>query len=111
MCEARVANRARLGQTPRRGERLDEQTRNQIVKQLDELRAQVGARLGADPQSHDVAGQVDQLRALVQKPVDSSSAHALASSLERRLLGWEAEHPQLTALAARVARALEDAGL
>ena len=91
---------------------MDEQTRNQIVKQLDELRVEVGARLGADPQSHDpVAGHVDELRALVQEPVDNSGAPALASSLERRLLGWEAEHPQLIALAARVARALEDAGL
>lgn len=92
---------------------MDEQKRNQIVKQLDELRAQVAERLGADPQSHDpVAGHVEQLRALVQdQPADKSGARALASSLERRLVGWEAEHPQLTTLAARVARALEDAGL
>lgn len=92
---------------------MDEQTRNQVVKQLDELRAQVAERLGKDPQHHDpVAAHVEELRALVHDPVgDGKDAHASASGLERRLLAWEAEHPQLTALAARVARMFEDAGL
>ena len=92
---------------------MDEQTRNQVVKQLDELRAQVAERLGNQPQQHDpVAAHVDELRALVQdQPSKTQDAQASASRLERRLLAWEAEHPQLTALASRVARAFEDAGL
>ena len=92
---------------------MDEQTRNQVVKQLDELRAQVADRLGSDPEQHDpVAAHVEQLRALVEdQPTNAKDAQASASGLERRLLAWEAEHPELTALASRVARAFEDAGL
>jgi hypothetical protein len=92
---------------------LDEQTRKQVVKELDELRAQVADRLGSEPKVHDpVAAHVEELRALVEdQPSNVKDAQASASGLERRLLAWEAEHPQLTALASRVARAFEDAGL
>jgi hypothetical protein len=38
-------------------------------------------------------------------------AYKAAQLLEQRLLAWEAEHPKLVALAARVARALENSGL
>jgi hypothetical protein len=55
---------------------------------------------------------VEELRALVEaRPVATRDAQASAGSLEQRLLAWEAEHPQIVALASRVARALEDAGL
>jgi len=96
-----------------RGQTVDEQTRKQVVKQLDELRTAVSDRLGNDPQRHDpVAAHVDELRALVHDGAsDNKEVHASATGLERRLLAWEAEHPQLTALAARVARVFEDAGL
>ena len=91
---------------------MDEQTRNRVVKQLDELRAEVAERLGKDPEHGAVAAHVDALHALVHdKATDRQEAHASATGLERRLLAWEAEHPQLTALAARVARVFEDAGL
>jgi hypothetical protein len=91
---------------------VDEQTRNQVVKQLDELQRQVAERLGKDPRHHDpVAAHVGELRALVEDRASAKDAHASATGLERRLLAWEAEHPQLTALAARVARVFEDAGL
>ena len=92
---------------------MDERTRNQVVKQLDELQREVTERLGSDPQRHDpVAAHVEELRALVGNRAGATSdAHASATGLERRLLAWEAEHPQLTALAARVARVFEDAGL
>jgi hypothetical protein len=95
---------------------LDEQTRNQVVKQLDELKTQVSERLGSDPKRHDpVAAHVEELRALVQDQpasVDNTKhARDSASGLEQRLLAWEAEHPQLTSLASRVARMFEDAGL
>jgi hypothetical protein len=92
---------------------LNEETRNRVVKQLDELRDQVSERLGADPSRHDpVAAHVAEVRALVHEDVsDRPGAHAAASGLEKRLLAWEAEHPQLVSLASRLARALEDAGL
>jgi len=92
---------------------VDEEKRNQVIKHLDELRDQVSERLGADPQRHDpVAAHVQQVRGLIDAaPADRERASVEASGLEKRLLAWEAEHPQLTLLASRVARALEDAGL
>ncbi|MEY4508393.1 MAG: hypothetical protein RLZZ450_515 [Pseudomonadota bacterium] len=92
---------------------MDEQTRKQVVKQLDELRTAVSEHLGNEPRHHDpVAAHVEELRALVDdRASDNKEAQASATGLERRLLVWEAEHPQLTALAARVARVFEDAGL
>lgn len=93
-----------------KGNALDEQTRNRVVKGLDELREQVSERLGNDPARHaEVAAHVEELRTLVDD--GAQDAHSSASKLERRLLAWEAEHPQLVALASRVARALEDSGL
>ena len=92
---------------------VNEEARKQIVEQLNELREKVSERLASDPLSHDpVAAHVDEVRALVEEaPAGETSARTAASSLERRLLVWEAEHPQLAALASRIARALEDAGL
>ncbi|MDB4991393.1 MAG: hypothetical protein JWN04_6571 [Myxococcaceae bacterium] len=92
---------------------MNDQARKQVIDQLNELRTQVSERLGSDPQSHDpVAAHVEQLRVLVQDaPPDQKGARAAADKLEQQLLAWEADHPQLASLAARIARALEDAGL
>jgi hypothetical protein len=102
-----------VGQTVPRGERLDDEARKQVVRELDTLRDQVSERLGTDPIRHDpVAAHVEELRTLVQHPTyDAQQTRASAGGLERRLLAWEAEHPQLVGLAARIARVLEDAGL
>ena len=92
---------------------MNEETKNQVVQQLDQLRSEVSQRLGQDPASHDpVAAHVEQVRGLVQDPpADARAAQVAAGSLEQRLLAWEADHPQLVSLASRVVRALEDAGL
>jgi hypothetical protein len=86
---------------------LEKDTRSKVVGHLDELRDQVAEKLGE--KSGEVTAHVEELRSLVND--GGKEAHSSASSLERRLLAWEAEHPQLVALAARVARALEDSGL
>ncbi|MDB4975131.1 MAG: hypothetical protein JWN48_3472 [Myxococcaceae bacterium] len=92
---------------------MDEQTRNQLVKQLDELRDRVSERLGDDPARHDpVASHVEELRALVvDSPANSRDTREVAGGLERKLLAWEADHPQLVSLASSLVRALEAAGL
>jgi hypothetical protein len=92
---------------------VNEDARNQAIAKLNELRAQLAQRLGGDRLSHDpLAAQVDELRALLEQATpDEQGVQTSASGLERRLLAWEAEHPQLAALASRIARALEDAGL
>ena len=92
---------------------MDEQGRKQIIEQLNTLREQAAERLGKDPQHHEpVAAHVEQVRTLVQAaPPGGNTVHTEASSLEKRLLAWEAEHPQLVSLASRIARALEAAGL
>jgi hypothetical protein len=92
---------------------LNEETKNQVVQQLDQLRSEVSQQLGQDPSSHDpVAAHVEQVRGLVQdRPADARAAQLAAGKLEQRLLAWEADHPQLVSLAARLVRALEDAGL
>jgi hypothetical protein len=51
------------------------------------------------------------LQALVVSDRDPAVASKAARVLERRLLAWEAEHPQLTALASQVAQVLESSGL
>ena len=92
---------------------MNEEGRKQIIEQLNTLRDQAAERLGNQPQQHEpVAVHVEQVRTLVQDaPAGGKSAHTEASSLEKRLLAWEAEHPQLVSLASRIARALEAAGL
>ncbi len=92
---------------------MNEEARKQVVETLDELRDRVAERLGGDPSSHGpVAAEIEEVRTLVQDgPAEKKKAHAAAGRLERRLLAWEAEHPQLTALASRIASALEDAGM
>ena len=92
---------------------MDQEGRKQIIDQLNALRDQAAERLGKEPQHHEpVATHVEQVRTLVRDaPAGGKSAHTEASSLEKRLLAWEAEHPQLVSLASRIARALEDAGL
>jgi hypothetical protein len=92
---------------------VDEDARKQVIDKLHELKGQVGERLGGDPEHHDpVVAQIDEVRSLVEEgPTDPKNAQIAAGGLERRLLAWEAEHPQLTALASTIVRALEDAGL
>lgn len=90
---------------------MDEHSRKEVVSHLDELRRQVEARAG-----HDATGplltHLDELRTLVaEEESDKGAAHTSARGLEQRLLAWEAEHPTLVALATRVVRALENAGL
>jgi hypothetical protein len=91
---------------------LDDKTREQMIGQLDELRAELQSS-GARDSLNEVTllEQVEDLQALVTSERDTSQASKVARVLERRLLAWEAEHPQLAALAARVARALESSGL
>ena len=52
---------------------------------------------------------LEELRTLVEGQGEHGRARESASSLEQRLLAWEAEHPRIVALAARVARALSQA--
>ena len=92
---------------------MDENSRKQVVDHLDQLRTLVEARKGRDAETdRPVLDEVNSIRSLVsEQQADKKSAHAAASGLEKRLLAWEAEHPELVALASRVVRALEDAGL
>ena len=91
---------------------MDDKTREQMIRHLEELRAQLKSS-GARDSQNDVTllEHVEDLQALVASERDTSNASTAARVLEQRLLAWEAEHPQLAALAARVARALEDTGL
>ena len=92
---------------------MDEDRRKQVVTHLEELRTRVESRPGGDPQADQpLLADVDSVRSLVSEPAaDPKQAHAAAFGLEQRLLAWEAEHPELVALATRVVRALEDAGM
>lgn len=91
---------------------MDDNSRKQVVDHLDELRQRVETRKGGDADAdRPVLDEVNAVRSLVSDSADKKSAHAAASGLEQRLLAWEAEHPELVALANRVVRALEDAGL
>jgi hypothetical protein len=87
---------------------MDDTTRKQMVDELEILRAQVKAGGARDA---ELSASVDQLRQLVSAEPAPAEAPSLARELEQRLLAWEAEHPKLVALAARVAHALEDSGL
>lgn len=93
---------------------VNQEARKQAIDKLEELRAQVATRLG--DQHQPLTTHVDEIRSLVEQDTSATGApaqpaSAAAARLEQRLLAWEAEHPQLAALAARIARALEDAGL
>jgi hypothetical protein len=90
---------------------MDEATRDQVKQELEALRAQMESGSAADsPQDAALREHVDSLHGLVSA-APQPQAYKAAQLLERRLLAWEAEHPKLVALAARVARALEDSGL
>lgn len=91
---------------------MDDATREQMIKELEALRAQVKAG-GASPSEKDVELQahIASLHVIVTTTPAQSSTQKTAQALSQRLLAWEAEHPGLVALAARVARALEDSGL
>jgi len=92
---------------------LKEDSRRQVIAHLDDLRALLVSRAGSNPGDDDsLLAHVDELQALVQREqAATDEVSGSASSLEKRLLAWEAEHPQLVAIAARVARTLENAGL
>lgn len=103
---------------------MDDAIRTQMIAHLDELRALLKAR-GAEGASRDanasaheqhndaaLLSHIADLQALVAGDAsDLDKARTAAQGLEERVLAWEAEHPQLTALASRIARALEVAGL
>jgi hypothetical protein len=95
------------------GVSLKEDSRKQVVAHLEELRALLVSRSNRTPSDDDsLLAHVDQLQSLVQREqVATDDVKGSASSLEQRLLAWEAEHPKLVALASRVARTLENAGL
>jgi hypothetical protein len=91
---------------------MDDTTRDQVKQELQALRAQVeSAAPSATQQDAALLEHVDSLQQLVSGAPEQPHAYKAAQLLEQRLLAWEAEHPQLVALAARVARALEDSGL
>jgi hypothetical protein len=91
---------------------MDETTRKQMAAELSRLRAQVEESAQPAARNDELMAHVDQLQKLVstEQPA-GAEAHSLAQSLSERLLAWEAEHPKLTAFAARVAHALEDSGM
>jgi hypothetical protein len=91
---------------------MDDATRDQVKQELQELRAQVESAVpSAAQQDSALLEHVDSLHELVSAAPQQPQAYKAARLLEQRLLAWEAEHPQLVALAARVARALEDSGM
>lgn len=90
---------------------MKEDSRKQAIAHLEELRT-LAARAGGNPNDHaSLLAHIDELQALVQQEQPGSDLQLSASGLEQRLLAWEAEHPRLVALASRVARTLENAGL
>lgn len=91
---------------------MQEDSRKQAIAHLAELRALLVSRPGDPSDASSLLAHVDQLHALVQGEQSTpQEAHIFASGLEQRLLAWEAEHPRLVALASRVVRTLENAGL
>lgn len=90
---------------------MDDSTRKQMAAELEQLRAQVTASK-AGARDGELMAHVAQLEELVSAEQPARpEAHSLAQELSERLLAWEAEHPKLSAFAARVAHALEDSGL
>ncbi len=92
---------------------MEEPLRTQMIEHLAELRTLLRSGTPRAPELDTaLLEQIAELEALVtaDQP-DATGARTVAESLERKLLGWEAEHPQLVALVARVTRALESAGL
>lgn len=91
---------------------MNEDSRKQAIAHLEELRALLMSRGGVASDDDSVLEHVDQLRALVQREqVGEEDVKGSATGLEQRLLAFEAEHPSLVALARRIARTLENAGL
>lgn len=91
---------------------MDDATRDQVKRELSALRAQVRSDAAAGTQEQAaLLEHVDSLHDLVSTAPAPPHATKAAQLLEQRLLAWEAEHPKLVALAARVARALENSGL
>lgn len=92
---------------------MEEQLRTQMIEHLAELRALLTAGGNRSPAlDAELMAHVDELQSLVTaEEADAPGAQRVAEGLQQKLLGWEAEHPQLVAVAARVARALETAGL
>jgi hypothetical protein len=90
---------------------MDDATRDQVKQELQELRAQVESAAPSAQRDAALLEHVDSLHELVSAAPEQPQAYKAARLLEQRLLAWEAEHPQLVALAARVARALEDSGM
>jgi len=84
-----------------------------MLAHLDEVHEQLKAR-AAQPAPSDAAllGHVAELRALLEREGPAApGTGGKARNLEARLLALEAEHPRLTDIASRIARALESAGL
>jgi hypothetical protein len=91
---------------------MDDATRGKVIEELDALRAQIKSDAAHGAGEHAALSEhVDSLHALVASERKPPQAYKQAQQLEQRLLAWEAEHPQLVALAARVVRALENSGL
>ena len=92
---------------------MDEPLRTQMIEHLSDLRTLLAATGSRSPAlDATLLEHIEELEALITGEQPSASgAQKVAEVLERKLLGWEAEHPQLVALASRVARALENAGL
>lgn len=100
---------------------MNEDKRKEVLAHLEELRSGIEQRSRSvasdetEEKRHNerddapVLAHVTELRSLVERR--HQDAPESAKGLEQRLLAWESEHPQLVALAARVARALEDVGL
>lgn len=91
---------------------MDKATRGQVIEELEALRAEVKSSTREDSaRDRELLGHVDHLHQLVNATKDAAPEAGLAQSVSQKLLAWEAEHPRLVALAARVAHALEDTGL
>jgi len=92
---------------------LDEQLRAQMTEHLGELRTLLDSDSHRSPElGAALLAHVAELEALLAaEEHDAHGVQRLVESLEQKLLGWEAEHPQWVALVARVTRALESAGM
>ena len=91
---------------------MEEPLRAQMIEHLTELRSLLGAGVRSPELNAQVLAHIAELEGLIAAETpDTVGAHQVASGLQQKLLGWEAEHPQLVAIAARVVRALETAGL
>lgn len=91
---------------------MDDKTREQMAEEVRALQAQIkSSPRSASRTDAELHEHLDSLHAIVAAQPGEGGQATRARTLEQRLLAWEAEHPALVALAARVARAFEDAGL